>query len=62
MGSLAAIAGMVTMARLNSANLRQVQTLEMDAIGACFIGGSHLWRNRTVPGLLALLMGVLNLV
>ena len=37
MGLLAAIAGMVTMARLNSANPQAGTNFEMDAIGACFI-------------------------
>ena len=39
MGLLAAIAGMVTMARLNSSNPQAGTNFEMDAIGACFIGG-----------------------
>ena len=71
MGLLAAIAGMVTMARLNSSNPRlnsanpQAGTnFEMDAIGACFIGGASAYGGTgTVPGVIigALLMGVLNL-
>ena len=64
MGLLAAIAGMVTMARLNSANPQAGTNFEMDAIGACFIGGASAYGGTgTVPGVIigALLMGVLNL-
>ena len=64
MGLLAAIAGMVTMARLNSANPKAGTNFEMDAIGACFIGGASAYGGTgTVPGVIigALLMGVLNL-
>ena len=63
-GLLAAIAGMVTMARLNSANAQAGTNFEMDAIGACFIGGASAYGGTgTVPGVIigALLMGVLNL-
>ena len=64
MGLLVAIAGMVTMARLNSANPQAGTNFEMDAIGACFIGGASAYGGTgTVPGVIigALLMGVLNL-
>ena len=64
MGLLAAIAGMVTMARLNSVNPQAGTNFEMDAIGACFIGGASAYGGTgTVPGVIigALLMGVLNL-
>ena len=64
MGLLAAIAGMVTMARLNSSNPQAGTNFEMDAIGACFIGGASAYGGTgTVPGVIigALLMGVLNL-
>ena len=64
MGFLAAIAGMVTTARLNSSNPTAGTNFEMDAIGACFIGGASAYgRTGTVPGVIigALLMGVLNL-
>lgn len=64
MGFLAAIAGMVTTARLNSANPTAGTNFEMDAIGACFIGGASAYGGTgTVPGVIigALLMGVLNL-
>ena len=51
MGLLAAIAGMVTMARLNSANPQAGTNFEMDAIGACFIGGASAYGGTgTVPG------------
>ena len=46
MGLLAAIAGMVTMARLNSSNPQAGTNFEMDAIGACFIGGASGSRSR----------------
>lgn len=64
MGFLAAIAGMVTTARLNSSNPTAGTNFEMDAIGACFIGGASAYGGTgTVPGVIigALLMGVLNL-
>ena len=40
MGFLAALAGMVTIARLTSAQPTYGQNYEMDAIGSCFIGGA----------------------
>jgi len=43
MGLLAAIAGMITVARLNSANPTAGNSYEMDAIGACFIGGASAY-------------------
>lgn len=64
MGLLAAVAGMITMARMNSANPQAGTNFEMDAIGACFIGGASAYGGTgTVPGVIigALLMGVLNL-
>ena len=64
MGFLAAVAGMVTVARLNSANPTAGNGYEMDAIGACFIGGASAYGGiGTVPGVIvgATLMGVLNL-
>ena len=64
MGFLAAIAGMVTTARLNSSNPTAGTNFEMDAICACFIGGASAYGGTgTVPGVIigALLMGVLNL-
>ena len=64
MGLLAAVAGMITPARLNSANPTAGNNYEMDAIGACFIGGASAYGGTgTVPGVIigATLMGVLNL-
>ena len=53
MGLLAAIAGMVTMARLNSANPQAGTNFEMDAIGSCFIGGASAYGGTgTVPGVI----------
>ena len=64
MGLLAAIAGMVTMARLNSSNPQLVQTLRWMRSVLVFIGGASAYGGTgTVPGVIigALLMGVLNL-
>ena len=64
MGLLAAVAVMITVARLNSANPTAGNNYEMDAIGACFIGGASAYGGTgTVPGVIigATLMGVLNL-
>ena len=64
MGFLAALAGMVTIARLSSAQPTYGQNYEMDAIGACFIGGASAYGGiGTVPGVIigAVLMGVINL-
>ena len=64
MGLLAAVAAMVTIARLNSANPTAGNNYEMDAIGSCFIGGAAAYGGTgTVPGVIigATLMGVINL-
>lgn len=64
MGFLAAIAGMVTIARMTSAQPTYGQNYEMDAIGSCFIGGASAYGGiGTVPGVIigAVLMGVINL-
>lgn len=64
MGLLAAVAAMVTIARLNSANPTAGTNYEMDAIGSCFIGGASAYGGiGTVPGVIigAILMGVINL-
>ncbi len=61
---LAAVAGMVTIARLNSANPTAGTNYELDAIGACFIGGASAYGGiGTIPGVVigAILMGVINL-
>ena len=64
MGFLAALAGMVTIARLSSAQPTYGQNYEMDAIGSCFCGGASAYGGiGTVPGVIigAVLMGVINL-
>ncbi len=64
MGFLSALAGMVTIARMTSAQPTYGQSYEMDAIGACFIGGASAYGGiGTVPGVIigALLMGIINL-
>lgn len=64
MGFLAAVAALVTVARLNSANPTAGLNYEMDAIGSCFIGGASAYGGiGTVPGVIigATLMGVINL-
>jgi putative multiple sugar transport system permease protein len=64
MGMLAALAGMLTIARMTSAQPTYGQNYEMDAIGSCFIGGASAYGGiGTVPGVIigALLMGVINL-
>lgn len=64
MGLLAAVAAMVTIARLNSANPSAGDSYEMDAIGSCFIGGASAYGGSgTISGVIigATLMGVINL-
>lgn len=64
MGLLAALAGILTIARLTSAQPTYGQNYEMDAIGACFIGGASAYGGiGTVPGVIigAVLMGVINI-
>lgn len=64
MGFLAALAGMVTIARMTSAQPTYGQNYEMDAIASCFIGGASAYGGiGTVPGVIvgAILMGVINL-
>ena len=64
MGFLSALAGMVTIARLTSAQPTYGQSYEMDAIGSCFIGGASAYGGTgTIPGVIvgAVLMGVINL-
>lgn len=63
MGILSAVAALVTIARLNSANPTAGTNYEMDAIASCFIGGASAYGGTgTVPGVIvgALLMGVIN--
>ena len=64
MGLLSALAGMLTIARMTSAQPTYGQNYEMDAIGACFIGGASAYGGiGTVPGVIigAVLMGVINI-
>ncbi len=64
MGLLAGLAGIMTIARLTSAQPTYGQNYEMDAIGSCFIGGASAYGGiGTVPGVIigALLMGVINI-
>ena len=64
MGLLAALAGMMTIARMTSAQPTYGQNYELDAIGACFIGGASAYGGTgKVSGVIigALLMGVINL-
>jgi len=63
MSFIAAIAGLVFAARLNSAAPTAGQSFEMDAIASCFIGGASAYGGTgTVGGALigALIMGILN--
>lgn len=64
MGLLSALAGILTIARMTSAQPTYGQNYEMDAIGSCFIGGASAYGGvGTVPGVIvgALLMGVINI-
>ncbi|MBO7425179.1 MAG: sugar ABC transporter permease [Clostridiales bacterium] len=64
MGLLSAVAALVTMARLSSAQPTAGNSYEMDAIGSCFIGGASAYGGiGTVPGVIigAILMGVINM-
>ena len=63
MGLLAALAGLLTIARLTSSQPTYGTNYEMDAIGSCFIGGASAYGGiGTVPGVIigATLMGVIN--
>lgn len=63
MGFLTALAGILTVARAASAQPTYGQFYEMDAIGACFIGGASAYGGTgSVFGAIigALLMGVIN--
>lgn len=63
MGFLSAIAALVCIARFNSAAPTAGQSYEMDAIGACFIGGASAYGGSgTIGGAVigAIFMGVLN--
>ncbi len=63
MGFISAVAALVTIARLNSAQPTAGQNYEMDAIASCFIGGASAYGGTgTVSGAVvgAVFMGVLN--
>lgn len=63
MAFLAAVAALVAVARFNSASPSAGTNYEMDAIGACFIGGASAYGGSgTVGGAVigAIFMGVLN--
>ena len=63
MGFLAGLAGLLTIARMTSAQPTYGQNYEMVAIGSCFIGGASAYGGTgTVPGVIigALLMGLIN--
>ena len=63
MGFIAAVAALVTIARLNSAQPTAGQNYEMDAIASCFIGGASAYGGTgKVSGAVvgAIFMGVLN--
>ncbi len=64
MGFLAALAGILTIARATSSQPTYGQGYEMDAIGACFIGGASAYGGvGSVTGVVvgATLMGVINM-
>ena len=64
MGFLAGLAGILTIARMSSAQPTYGTNYEMDAISSCFIGGASAYGGiGTVPGVIigAVLMGVINL-
>ena len=64
MGLLAGLAGILTIARAASAQPTYGQGYEMDAIGACFIGGASAYGGvGSVTGVVvgATLMGVINM-
>ena len=64
MGFLAGLAGILTIARMASAQPTYGDSYEMDAISSCFIGGASAYGGiGTVTGVIigAVLMGVINL-
>ena len=63
MAVLSAVAGMMFASRINSASPSAGLNFELDAIGACFIGGASAYGGiGTISGAItgALVMGVLN--
>lgn len=64
MGFLAGLCGLLCLARVGSVNGSTGTSFEMDAIGACFIGGASAYGGSgTIPGVIigALLLGVINM-
>ena len=64
MGLLAGLCGLLCVARVGSVNGSTGTSFEMDAIGACFIGGASAYGGSgTVGGVVigALLLGVINM-
>ena len=64
MGLLAGLCGLLNVARVGSVNGSTGTSFEMDAIGACFIGGASAYGGSgTVGGVVigALLLGVINM-
>jgi len=63
MSVLAGFSGLVVAGRIGSVDGNMGNTYEMDAIGACFIGGASAYGGSgTVPGIMvgAILLGVIN--
>jgi putative multiple sugar transport system permease protein len=63
MGLLAAVAGIVTAGRLNASSPNVGTNFELDAIGACFIGGASAYGGiGTIWGAMVggFIMGVMN--
>ncbi len=63
MGLLAGLSGLIMAARIGAVNGDTGNTFEMDAIGACFIGGASAYGGRgTIKGVVigAFLLGVIN--
>ena len=64
MGLLAGLCGLLNAARVGSVNGNTGNSFEMDAIGACFIGGASAYGGSgTIGGVVigALLLGVINM-
>ena len=64
MGLLAGLSGLLVAARVGSVNGNTGNSFEMDAIGACFIGGASAYGGSgTIGGVVigALLLGIINM-
>ena len=62
MGLLAGLAGILTIARMTSAQPTYGQNYEMDAIGSCFIGGASAYGEKVVKGLVLLAAVIFDVV